>query len=649
MSEATEPAPNGALDRLLPPLPEAATPPAPPALGPDPGARLPERLPAHLARLLAEAPGPDRSAQLARLVAAAVEYGLPDQAILALAWHHQPTLARARDKGTDINADVTRLLGKLRPRHPHEGRPCDAAGCPHAPAWMTHPHPSTGRGAQPAAATPPAAGTGGAGRPEAPAERLTDLGNAERLVARHGRDLRYCHPWDKWLVWDGRRWAVDDTAEVTRRAADTVRSIYHEAAAQPDPAARRATAAWAQRSEAAARIRAMVGLASALPGIPVLPEALDADPWRLTVANGTVDLRAGTLRPHRRADLATKLAPVAFDPHATAPRWEAFLGRVMGGNLALIEFLQRAVGYSLTGLTSEQVLFLLHGTGANGKSVFVRVLLGLLGDYAQQLATSTLLARRDHAIPNDLAALRGIRLATASETERGNRLAEGLLKQLTGGDRLRARFLRAEFFEFTPTAKLWLATNHRPDLDGADPAIWRRVLLVPFEVTIPEPEQDRQLTSKLAAEASGILRWAVDGCLAWQRHGLAPPAEVRAATEAYRADQASGGVASFLEDCCEPDPAAWTPFATLYGAYQAWCHAAGVAEWERLSQKRFAVELTALGYRDERRGHDKTRGRVGLRLRAARSGPRPDPAAPERPAHPTDSGEVRPDAARSVE
>jgi hypothetical protein len=251
----------------------------------------------------------------------------------------------------------------------------------------------------------------------------TDLGNARRLVQLHGADLRYCHPWKRWFVWDARRWAKDDTGEVMRRAKDTVRLIYAEATNIPDEDGRKAVAKHAMRSEGVQRLRAMITLGESEPGIPVLPIGLDRDPWRLNVLNGTLDLRTGELRPHSRSDHITKLAPVYYDPAATCPLWLSFLDHIMGGNAELVRFLQRAVGYSLTGDTSEQVVFIFYGTGANGKTTLLKTVGSMVGDYGQQTPIDTLMVRRGNTIPNDVARLRGARFVTAVEAEEGQRLA----------------------------------------------------------------------------------------------------------------------------------------------------------------------------------------------------------------------------------
>lgn len=421
---------------------------------------------------------------------------------------------------------------------------------------------------------------------------LTDWGNAQRLVARHGQDLRYCHAWGCWFVWDGTRWVRDADAEVVRRAKDTVRTIYAEATACEDADRRKAIAAHAKSSESESRIRAMISLAESEPDIPVAPVALDRDPYLLNVANGTVDLLTGELRPHEAEDLITKLAAVEYEADAPCPEWERFLETVTNSKATLATYLQRSAGYALTGDTSEQVMYLLHGTGANGKSTLLDTLRYVTGDYAMHTPTDTLMVKRgDAGVPNDLARLMGARFVSAVEAEDGKRLAESLVKQVTGGDPITARFMRAEWFEFTPTFKLFLAANHKPVIRGTDNAIWRRVQLIPFEVTIPEGARDKGLRDKLRAEASGILAWAVRGCLAWQRDGLQAPEEVQAATQIYRAEMDM--LAGFIEDRCTTSTGARVPSKALYKAYTDWCEESG----ERPeTQRRLAQRLSERGY-----------------------------------------------------
>src|SRR5215210_4975916 len=423
----------------------------------------------------------------------------------------------------------------------------------------------------------------------------TDTGNAERLSDRHGANLRYCHPWGKWLLYDGTRWRVDDRGAVVRLAKDTARSIFEEAKeAHSDEAAKR-LGKWASSSLSEGKLKSMIGLAQSEPGIPVLPEELDAPTDLLNVLNGTIDLRTGELREHRREDLITKLATVEYAPEAKAPAWHRTLERVLP-SAALRAFFKKLCGYALTGDVSEQLLAVLYGTGANGKSTVLNALLTVLGDYGMQAAPDLLVAKKGNH-PTELADLFGMRFVASIEVEDGSRLAESLVKQLTGGDRVKARRMRQDFWEFEPTHKVLMACNHKPQVRGTDNAIWRRIKLVPFTETIPPAEQDKHLPDKLRAEAAGILAWAVEGCLEWRREGLQAPEEVREATGAYRAEMDLLG--AFLRECCRKDPDENTGTQDLYKAYRLWCEEGG----ERPEGKRkFSSRLKERGYESRRSG-----------------------------------------------
>jgi putative DNA primase/helicase len=417
----------------------------------------------------------------------------------------------------------------------------------------------------------------------------TDGGNAERFAAEHQHDVRYCFPRSVWFVWNGQRYAIDDRGEAQRRAKATARAMLAEAIAESDDERRKARVRHAMATDSRARRDAMIALAASEPGLAVLPEELDRDPWLLNVANGVIDLHTGELRPHRREDLITNLAPVVYDPGATAPRWQHFLEEVIP-DPEVRTFAQKAIGYSLTGDVSEQVLFFLHGSGSNGKSVFLAAVLAVLGDYAVQVAPDLLMARQGERHPTELTDLYGKRLVTTIEAEEGHRFAEGLLKWITGGDRIRARRMRENNFEWTPTHKLILAANHRPTIRGTDLAIWRRIRLLPFTMVIPEERRDLHLVDKLKTEAPGILRWAVEGCLAWQREGLKAPAAVLAATSDYRSEQ--DVVGRFLETRCFALPETQVAAGTLYKAFRAWCAETGEREF---SQQLFGRRLSDRG------------------------------------------------------
>lgn len=441
----------------------------------------------------------------------------------------------------------------------------------------------------------------------------SDYTNARALVRAHGQDLRYCWPWKKWLVWTGSHWQLDDTGTIRQLAKHTIKRLARHAEHLEDQEAK-ALLGHVKKSLSTAALKAMIESAQDEPGIPVLPDALDTDPWFLNCTNGTIDLTTGLLQPPQQAHLITKCLPVAYEPDALCPTWHAFLWKIMGGNPTpddpdmsesdlearsraddrphrLIDFLQRALGYALTGSTSEQCLFILHGTGANGKSTLLELLQTLLDDYAQSTPAASLLAKDRHeGIPNDIARLRGARLVTAVEIGEGKRLNEELVKRLTGGDTLTARFLHAEFFDFVPEFKLFIACNHLPTIKGTDHAIWRRVYRLPFTVTIPPEEQDSTLPARLRAELPGILAWLVQGCLAWQKNGLQPPQEVRDATQEYKTSM--DVFEGFLTEECTRLPGISVRASDLYSAYERWCNANDI---DAISKRAFGIRLAESG------------------------------------------------------
>lgn len=435
-----------------------------------------------------------------------------------------------------------------------------------------------------------------------PAAPLTDLGNAERFVRRHGANVRYCVAWRSWMVWDGTRWRRDDTRTVERYAKDTARSIWVESAAGEHKDERVLLAKWAEKSESSGRLKAMIELAQAEAGVTVAPDAFDRQPFLLNVANGTLDLQTARLLPHDPANLLTKTTGVTFDPEAPCPRWEAFLLQIFNNDVELIAYLRRAIGYSLTADVREQLLHVLHGGGQNGKSTFLEVIAHVFGDYAIPADFTTFLDRPNDSGPrNDIARLAGARLVRSSEVGEGKRLNEQVIKALTGNETISARFLYSEAFDFDPTFKIWLAANHKPVIRGSDYAIWRRVRLVPFLVTISAQQKDETLKAALLDEAPGILTWAVAGCLEWQQQRLNPPSIVEMATTDYR--QTSDVIGAFLDDCCDTGAEFEVPAGELYAAYRRWAESGGefvlsqTAFGRRLDEKGFGVRKSGVKYR----------------------------------------------------
>jgi putative DNA primase/helicase len=431
------------------------------------------------------------------------------------------------------------------------------------------------------------------GEPRPP--EFSDEALALRFAEQHASNLRYVAPWGNWLCWDGTRWRFDKTLHVFDRA----RFICREAAS-------RANDLRVQMAVASANtVAAVERLARADRRLAATTDRWDAIPWLLNTPAGILDLHTGATRPARIDDYATKITGIA--PGGQCPTWQRFLSRVTNDDQGLTAFLRRVCGYALTGITREHALFFLYGTGANGKSVFLSTVISILGDYHTTAGIETFTASKSERHPTDLAHLRGARLVTATETEEGRRWAESKIKALTGGDKIAARFMRGDFFEFVPSFKLIIAGNHLPGLRSVDEAIRRRLHLIPFSVTIPMEERDPQLSEKLKAEWPGILSWMIQGCLEWQRNGLHPPEIVRNATAAYL--QAEDAIASWIDERCQLDPQAWETVADLYASWSAWATQAGEPVG---SKKNFVQNLEARGYRPHRT--HAGRGFYGLRI-----------------------------------
>jgi len=404
-------------------------------------------------------------------------------------------------------------------------------------------------------------------------------------------------------------WAKDESLEIERLAKQTIKSIYHEAGNATGKDSQE-IAKWAIRSESRDRLTAM--LAHARSDLVISHTELDKRPDLLPCLNGTIDLKTGRLIESERSHFMTKCLPVAYNPTATCPLWEKSINHWMGGDQDMVGFLQRAIGYSATGYTTDQCLFFTYGNGSNGKSVLIETVKAALGDFAQKAPTSMIMAKPtgNEGIPNDIARLPGARFAATAELEKGQRLAESRVKDLTGGDTLTARFMRGEFFEFEPTHKLWVYGNHKPVIRGSDDGIWRRIRLVPFEVKIAEKDKDYTLKDKLIKELPGIVAWIVRGCLEWQKIGLNPPAKVVDATKEYRTEMDTLG--AFFNEFCEIKPKATIPLKTLYLAYQDWCDASNE---HPLTSTKFSTALTERGFKSENGTANKTL-KVGLKLRS---------------------------------
>ncbi|MCA9266463.1 MAG: hypothetical protein KDA60_21535, partial [Planctomycetales bacterium] len=438
----------------------------------------------------------------------------------------------------------------------------------------------------------------------ATAEGQTDVANGRRLVRMHGMNLRYVGPWEKWLYYNGATWVLDNMQRVEQWAKGLVPEVFTDIG--------KCGAVHGGMVNFAKKTASMSGLSNAIRAarseLAIHHESLNREPYLLNVRNGTLNLRTLELRSHRREDLLTQLAPVDFDPDADCRLWLEFLRQITDGNDDLIAYLRRLVGYSLTGVVSEHLVAICYGAGANGKSVFLNCVMSMMGpDYSLQCPPNMLMIRKKEPHPTELADLFGRRLAAAVETEFGSRLSESLVKTLTGGDRIRARRCFEDHWEFSPTHKLWMATNHRPVIRGTDEGIWRRVKLIPFTVTIPPDRQDRNLLQKLQSELSGILNWALLGCQEWQHDGLGEPSLVSDATTAFRAE--SNVISLFLDDCCDFAPDSRVGAAELFRAYKDW--------GGRMSQTAFGAEL-AMKY-EKRKSHG-CNVYVGLALKPSMNG-----------------------------
>ena len=423
---------------------------------------------------------------------------------------------------------------------------------------------------------------------------LSVYGNADRFEHLFGQDVHWCEQSARWYVWDGRVWRPDAMREIGNLAELTMLALDREARGDED------AAKWAARcNRGVAPAREMLDVVKHRTAIAL--DALDRDQWLLGAQNGVIDLRTGRLLPHNRKFMLTTLSPAIFDAEATCPRWETFLSEIMAGDEAMVAALQRLAGYFLTGDISVQILPIFYGPGGNGKNVFLDTLMGLMGPLAAEAPEGLVTARRSDEHPTEIADLHGKRLVVASETEEGRKMRIGLVKKLTGNKYLKGRFMRQDYFQFERTHKTILVTNNKPLVTETSNAIWRRLRLIPFVVTIPEARQDRRLTEKLVAEWPGILCWAVRGCLDWRARqcDLELPAAVQEATEEYRDE--SDHVADLVTECCEdwrkhPRQKMKTPKERIYSVYCVWCRDVGE---DVLTRKAFNSRVRGHGYSDK--------------------------------------------------
>lgn len=425
---------------------------------------------------------------------------------------------------------------------------------------------------------------------DATAPAYSDEGLASRFIEQFAGQAKHVAAWGKWLFWDGKRWEIDEVL----RALDESRRLCRIASAEVDEMHANAIAS-------ADKISSVLKLARSDKRIGVMVETLDPDFWVLNTPSGIIDLRTSNLTDHNPDACCTKITAVG--PGGECPRWRQFLCEITGGDAELEAFLQRVAGYCLTGDTRDHAIFFCYGTGANGKGVFLNTLSKILRDYATTAPMETFTVSQVEQHPTELAGLRGARLVTAQETEQGHRWAEAKIKRLTGGDPIKARFMMQDFFEYTPQFKLLIAGNHRPSLRNVDEALRRRFHMIPFTVTIPEDQRDRELAEKLVPEWPGILLWMIEGCLDWQRVGLDPPAAVRTATNDYLS--AEDALNLWIDECCDVGPYEHDTLSALFVSWQKWAERAGEYVGSR---KKLAQALQDRGYSQHR--HPETKAAV---------------------------------------
>jgi putative DNA primase/helicase len=424
--------------------------------------------------------------------------------------------------------------------------------------------------------------------------QFTDTTVAERMQRKYRDEIRYIHAWKKWIVWDGTHWKVDSGGLIHAKGLEMLRNIYSEMKLTSDYRERLELERYVIQTEAVRRRKGFVEAATWIPELNTTVDNLDQNPWLLNVENGTVDLKTGELLPHNQKDMITKSTNVKYDKNADCPKWKQFIREIMDYKIDLINFLQTAAGWGISGDISEQSMFILYGTGANGKSTFLNVLLNILGDYAISTNAGTFMKRNDTST-NDLARLRGTRFVTTSETEQDKRLSEYLIKQATGNDQLIARFLYGEYFNFVPTFKIFMASNHKPIIKGTDHAIWRRIKLIPFTTTIPDDKQDKYLEQKLLEEKSGILNWLIEGMLRWQKEGLKTPTIVLNATDEYRSEM--DAIGNFIRERCVQKQGVSIKARELFKVYQDWCEENNELA---ISERMFGMRLKELGVAQKR-------------------------------------------------
>ena len=431
-------------------------------------------------------------------------------------------------------------------------------------------------------------------------EGVKDASKAHDL---HADKLRYCHPWKSWLAWDGTRWNIDDVGTAQHLAKGTCDAMWADARRRDD----KESLTWAAKSAQGPRVKAMVELAKDEPNLVVRPDELDSSPWLFNCENGTIDLQTGKLQPHNRADLITQLCPTKYDPNAPTDLWDKFVATIFEGDESLIQFAKRHAGYCITGDVREQLLVIAWGDGSNGKSTYLNAILETLGDaYAMQAAPDMLMQRKESHSTERMDLFRR-RLVVCSETDDSAKLNEAHVKLMTGGEKVRGRRVYENNWQFDPTHKLILCTNHKPTIRGTDHAIWRRLRLVPFNVRFWNPDdgedgpaelrQDKTLAKKLDKSRAGILRWCVEGCFEWLSGGLGLPSAVQVATSDYRSMEDVVGV--FLRDCTVSTDRGRVTFKAFFERFSDYCDDTGQ---NRPSRKFVSRYLQEHGFETDRTG-----------------------------------------------
>lgn len=432
---------------------------------------------------------------------------------------------------------------------------------------------------------------------------LSELGNAERIVEQYKSDISYV-PGADWYIWDGKRWCEDKNREIELITNKVLRGLFNSS----DEYERK----WAKICEK--RSIRMNTIKDMIPLVPAKLEEFNTNKYLFNVENGVVDLKTGALLSHNRKYKITKISKIKYDINAKSDVWEEFLNTIFEDDLELIEYIQRLVGYSLTGNTSEQIIIFLIGNGRNGKSTFINTIQTMMGDYAKQTNSETFIKKKyESAINNDIARLVDTRFVSAIESEDGQQLSESLVKQLTGGEKISARFLQKEFFEFEPEFKIFFTTNHKPIIKGHDEGIWRRIKLIPFNKTIQSHEIDKTLVDKLKSEIPGILNWAITGCKKWLQFGLNEPLSVKNATEKYKEEMDI--IKPFIDEECYVNPLAKIEAKKLYLAYEKYCFHSGEMA---MKNRTFYRTMEAVGYKKEK-GNGNKNYLIGICLQRDRA------------------------------